>query len=131
MVELAYAIGGEDLGTQPCDGLICATPSGSTAYNLSNGGPVLVWGLEAMVITFVAPHSLHARPLVVGREADLVVENRTATWRRRCSSTASRSPTWRRGSRVSRCRLGGERSLLATLPERTFFRRYGQVFGAG
>ena len=78
MIELGYAIGGEELGTQPCDGLICATPSGSTAYNLSNGGPVLVWGLEAMVITFVAPHSLHSRPLVVGPETDLVVTNRSA-----------------------------------------------------
>ena len=62
MIELEWSIGGEALGVQPCDGIICATPSGSTAYNLSNGGPVLVWGLDAMVVTFVAPHSLHARP---------------------------------------------------------------------
>ena len=53
------------LGTVACDGVICATPTGSTAYNLSNGGPVLVWGLDAMAVTFVAPHSLHARSLVV------------------------------------------------------------------
>ena len=78
MVELEWAVGGEDLGTQPCDGVICATPSGSTAYNLSNGGPVLVWGLDAMAITFVAPHSLHARPLVVPRGRDIVICNRTA-----------------------------------------------------
>jgi len=65
MVELGYSVGGEDLGVLPCDGVICPTPLGSTAYNLSNGGPVLVWGLDAMVITFVAPHSLQVRPLVV------------------------------------------------------------------
>ncbi len=61
IIELAYSLSGEDLGTQPCDGLLCATPPGSTAYNLSNGGPVLVWGLEAAVITFVAPHTCSTR----------------------------------------------------------------------
>ena len=77
IIELGYAIGDEDLGVQRCDGLICATPQGSTAYNLSNGGPVLVWGLEAMVLTFVAPHTLHVRPLVVPRGADVTVTNRS------------------------------------------------------
>jgi len=56
MVELEWAVGGEDLGSVPCDGIICSTPSGSTAYNLSNGGPVLMWGIDAMATTFVAPH---------------------------------------------------------------------------
>ena len=128
MIELGYAIGGEDLGTQPCDGLICATPSGSTAYNLSNGGPVLVWGLEAMVITFVAPHTLHSRPLVVGPETDLVVTNRSgdvaATVLVDGHPVGELSP----GERVV-THLGSERSLLATLPERGFFQRYGDVFG--
>ena len=78
MIEVGYAIGGEELGSQPCDGLICATPAGSTAYNLSNGGPVLVWGLDAMVLTFVAPHALHIRPLVVPRGPDVVVTNLTS-----------------------------------------------------
>jgi NAD+ kinase len=77
MVELGWSLEGEDLGSVPCDGIICSTPSGSTAYNLSNGGPVLVWGLEAMAVTFIAPHSLHARPIVVGPGQRLVVENRT------------------------------------------------------
>ena len=61
MIDLGWAVGGEDLGLLPCDGVLCSTPSGSTGYNLSNGGPVLVWGLDAMAVTFVAPHSLHAR----------------------------------------------------------------------
>src|SRR6266536_3285212 len=78
MVELAYAVGGEDLGVLPCDGLICATPSGSTAYNLSNGGPVPVWGLDAMALTFVAPHSLHVRPLVVPRGPQATITNRSS-----------------------------------------------------
>ena len=125
MIELGYAIGGEDLGVQPCDGLICATPSGSTAYNLSNGGPVLVWGLDAMVVTFVAPHTLHARPLVVGRGPDVddhEPDRRTSM--RSCSSTASRSASCSRRRRAV-VRVGEQPSLLATLPEVTFFRRYG------
>ena len=77
MIELDLAVGGEELGRQPCDGIICSTPSGSTAYNLSNGGPVLMWGLEAMALTYVAAHSLHARPLVIPPGADVIVWNRT------------------------------------------------------
>ena len=77
MVELSWALGGEDMGVQPCDGMICASPAGSTAYNLSNGGPVLARGLDAMVVTFIAPHSLHARPLVVPRGIDLEIRNQT------------------------------------------------------
>jgi len=128
MIELGYAIGGENLGTQPCDGLICATPSGSTAYNLSNGGPVLVWGLDAMVTTFVAPHSLHARPLVVGRGRDLVVENRTADLSVSVLVDGHAFGDLAPGDGVS-MRLGEQRSLLGTLPERTFFRRYRDTFG--
>ena len=56
-------------GGSGCDGVVCSTPSGSTGYNFSNGGPVLVWGMDAMAITFVAPHSLNARPLVVAARA--------------------------------------------------------------
>src|SRR5260221_12676141 len=77
MVELSWSVGGESLGRQACDGIICATPAGSTAYNLSNGGPVLVWGLDALAVTFIAPHSLHARSMVVPRGLDVVVANET------------------------------------------------------
>ena len=73
MIQLEWNVGGEELGRVSCDGVIAATPSGSTAYNLSNGGPVVVRGLDAMVVTFIAPHSLHARPLVVPRGRDLEV----------------------------------------------------------
>ena len=129
MIELGYAIGGEELGVQPCDGLICATPAGSTAYNLSNGGPVLVWGLDAMVLTFVAPHALDVRPLVVPRGAggdDHEPHRRRR--RRRCSSTARRSDSSPPATQAV-VRVGSQPSLLATLPEVTFFRRYAATFG--
>jgi NAD+ kinase len=130
MVELAYAVGGEDLGVLPCDGVICATPSGSTAYNLSNGGPVLVWGLDAMVITFVAPHSLHVRPLVVPRARGLAVTNETrsggsVTVLIDGMEVGKLEP----GERVD-VRIGEATSLLATLPERTFFSRYRATFAS-
>jgi len=127
LIELEYAIGREDLGVQPCDGLICATPQGSTAYNLSNGGPVLVWGLDALVVTFVAPHTLHARPLVVGRGVDVVVENRSADVGAAVLADGHRSGNLA-PERALSIRLGEQRSLLATLPETTFFGRYRETF---
>jgi NAD+ kinase len=127
MIELAWAVGGEDLGVLPCDGLICSTPSGSTAYNLSNGGPVLVWGLEAMAVTFVAPHSLHARPLVVPRGRELEVVNRTEDVSATVLVDGHPVDELEPGSEVT-TRLGEQHSLLATLPESTFFSRYRRAF---
>jgi NAD+ kinase len=129
MIELGWAIAGEDLGVVSCDGMICSTPSGSTAYNLSNGGPVLVRGLDAMAITFIAPHSLHARPLVVPRGAELTVRNATPDMA--AAVLADGHGSGELGpERTLSIRLGEERSLLATLPETTFFGRYRETFTA-
>ena len=127
MVELEWAVGGEDLGSVPCDGIICSTPSGSTAYNLSNGGPVLMWGIDAMATTFVAPHSLHARPLVVPRGKDVVVWNRTAEVSVAVLVDGHRVGEAAPGGRVA-VRLGAARTLLATLPDATFVSRYRESF---
>lgn len=129
MVELEWSIGGQDFGRVPCDGLICSTPSGSTAYNLSNGGPVLMWGLDAMALTFVAPHDLRARPFVVPRGNDLDVWNRTASVGCAVLVDGHRLADAGPGDRVS-IRLGEQRSHLGTLPEATFVRRYRQSFGS-
>jgi len=129
MVELEWSIGSEDFGRVPCDGLICSTPSGSTAYNLSNGGPVLMWGLDAMALTFVAPHDLRARPFVVPRGHDLHVWNRTAIVDCAVLVDGHRVANAGPGARVS-IRLGEQRSLLGTLSEATFVRRYRQSFGS-
>jgi NAD+ kinase len=129
MVELELAVGGEELGRQPCDGIICSTPSGSTAYNLSNGGPVLMWGLEAIALTYVAAHSLHARPLVIPPGADVIVWNRTVGVEAGVLVDGHQVSSLGKAERAV-VRIGGERSLLATLPEATFVRRYRQSFAS-
>jgi NAD+ kinase len=127
MIELELAVGGEELGRQPCDGIICSTPSGSTAYNLSNGGPVLMWGLEAIALTYVAAHSLHARPLVIPPGADVIVWNRSTDVEAGVLVDGRRVSTLGKSERAV-IGLGEGRSLLATLPEATFVRRYRQSF---
>ena len=75
VADLAYALGGEEIGRVRCDGLVVATPAGSTGYNLANGGPVLAWGVEGFVVSFIAPHSLAARALVVAPGDVLTIHN--------------------------------------------------------
>lgn len=75
VADLAYALAGEEIGRVRCDGLVVATPQGSTGYNLANGGPVLAWGVEGYVVSFIAPHSLTARALVVAPGDPLTITN--------------------------------------------------------
>jgi NAD+ kinase len=127
MVELGTAIGPEQLGVTACDGMICCTPSGSTAYNLSNGGPVIMRGLDAMAITFVAPHSLHARPLVVPPGLGLTARNETAGVAVTVLVDGQRVGELGPGDSLA-IEVGSEKARLALLPEVTFFSRYRETF---
>jgi NAD+ kinase len=75
--QLSYASHGEEIGKVRCDGLVLATPAGSTGYNLANGGPVMAWGVEGFAVSFISPHSLTARSLVVSPSDLLSVHNRS------------------------------------------------------
>jgi NAD+ kinase len=75
VAELSYRLGGEEVGHVRCDGLVAATPAGSTGYNLANGGPVMAWGVEGFAVSFIAPHTLTARALVVAPADPLRVVN--------------------------------------------------------
>ena len=75
VADLAYAVRGEDIARARCDGLVVSTPVGSTGYNLANGGPVLAWGVEGYVVSYIAPHTLTARTLVAATTDVLVVTN--------------------------------------------------------
>jgi NAD+ kinase len=76
VAQLAYGVDGEEVGSVRCDGLAVCTAAGSTGYNLANGGPVLAWGVEGFGVSFIAPHSLTARALVVAPSDALSVSNR-------------------------------------------------------
>jgi NAD+ kinase len=127
MVEISWAVGGNELGRLACDGVICCSPAGSTAYNLSAGGPVLVWGLDALAVTFVAPHSLQARPLVVPAGQDVVVRNLTPDVPLAVTLDGHVFEELGAGGEI-RVRTDERRARLATLPERTFFRRFRGTF---
>ncbi|MDX6653661.1 MAG: kinase [Solirubrobacterales bacterium] len=75
VAELSYRIAADEVGHVRCDGLVAATPVGSTGYNLANQGPILAWGVKGYVVSYIAPHSLTARALVVAPADVLTVGN--------------------------------------------------------
>lgn len=117
----------DEMGTLACDGIVLATPAGSTAYNLSNGGPVLAWGVEGTVVSFVAPHTLAARPLVVAPSDVVEVEHmgRGAALK----VFADGVQVGRLGSgECMRVRRGGHRATLAFVDDTSFYARYRDSF---
>lgn len=74
ILELRVKLGDDLIAEFPADGVVVATATGSTAYNLSAGGPVLMPGVPAMVMTPICPHTLATRPLVLSAEARLTIE---------------------------------------------------------
>jgi NAD+ kinase len=77
VADLAFDVGDDEVGRVRCDGLVISTPAGSTGYNLANGGPVMAWGVEGLAVSFIAPHSLTARALVVAPKDAIGVRNRS------------------------------------------------------
>jgi NAD+ kinase len=74
MVEVAIGVDGRGVSTFACDGVVMATPTGSTAYAFSGGGPVVWPDVEALLVVPIAAHALFARPMVVGPSSVLAVE---------------------------------------------------------
>ena len=74
MIEVVVEIDGRPLSRWGCDGVVCATPTGSTAYNFSAGGPIVWPGVDALLIVPLSAHALFARPMVVAPDSVLAVE---------------------------------------------------------
>jgi NAD+ kinase len=128
VAELAYSVEGEELGEVRCDGLVVSTPAGSTGYNLANGGPVLAWGVEGYIVSFIAPHTLTARSLVVAPDDRLEVTNRSGTDEVDVitdgRAVGSLPP---QGS--MQIRFAHRQALLAQTPGATFYHRLRDKFG--
>ncbi len=127
VATIAYGVAGQEVGSVRCDGLVVATPAGSTGYNLANGGPVLAWGVEGYVVSFIAPHSLTARALVVAPDDELQVFNRghdpvdIAVDGRPVGELAPGD--------VFTSRFVREAADLAQVPGSSFYRRISEKFG--
>jgi NAD+ kinase len=128
VAELAYSVEGEQLGEVRCDGLVVSTPAGSTGYNLANGGPVLAWGVEGFVVSFIAPHTLTARALVVAPDDTLEVTNRSRV-EEVDLSTDARAVCTLAPEETMRIQFKQGQSLLAQTPGATFYHRLRDKFG--
>ena len=100
MISIRASINGEYLTTYQADGLVVSTPTGSTAYSLSNGGPIIVPGTGVLVMTAVAPHSLNIRPIVIpdNAEVTLDVESRSHSF---LVAIDGRSEKFAEGTRIT------------------------------
>jgi NAD+ kinase len=127
VAELAYELNGEEAGSVRCDGLVVATPAGSTGYNLANGGPVMAWGVEGFVVSFIAPHSMSARALVVAPDDRMTIYNRS---HEPLDVAVDGRPAGEipAGGRID-ARFVNDVGTIAQLPGSSFYRRLREKFG--
>jgi NAD+ kinase len=128
VAHVYYSVDGEELGRVRCDGLVAATPVGSTGYNLANGGPLLAWGVEGFVVSFVAPHSLTARPLVVSPGSTLAVENQSDSEELEITTDGRPVGVLAPGESIE-VRFVPDAMALAQLPGFSFYHRLREKFG--
>jgi NAD+ kinase len=127
MSLLEWEVNGIPMGERGCDGIVVATPAGSTGYNLSAGGPVMGWGVDAMCVTFVAPHAVDARPLVLSHGHRIRIRSRSAGFASRLVVDGHVVGSLGEGEAVD-LGMGSATALLATLPDRPFLARYRSTF---
>jgi NAD+ kinase len=128
VAELSYKIAGEEVGHVRCDGLVAATPVGSTGYNLANQGPILAWGVKGYVVSYVAPHSLTARALVVAPSDVLHVGNASGREPVDVAIDGEHAGTLESGSALEVC-FADNVARLAQLPGTSFYQRIREKFG--
>ncbi len=121
VIDLAVSVGGAALGKYRSDGLIVATPTGSTAYNLAAGGPAMQPEMDAIIINPICPFTLSIRPLVVPGDASIEIEveksRRTGTM---LTIDGQETFLLQAGDRI-RCERATRDALIHTLPDVHFY----------
>jgi NAD+ kinase len=120
MISLRVLVGSEEVGTYSADGIILATPTGSTAYSLSAGGPIVAPAVECILATPVSPHTLAIRPLVLPAEEQVTVEVLSPSESLVLTIDGQESAALAAGDRLVISR-DPRRVILLRLPGQTFF----------
>jgi NAD+ kinase len=120
MIDLSILVDGEHLTDVAGDGLIIATPTGSTAHNTSAGGPIVEAELAAFCVTPICPHSLTHRPIVVRPESEIVLEAGGLQRESVCVVDGQEQVRLARGDRVHIRRAGAKFLLVQNSQHRPF-----------
>jgi NAD+ kinase len=123
MIRLDVAVDGERVGHYSADGLIVATPTGSTAYSLSAGGPIVSPGVEGLLLTPICAHTLAVRPLVVRATATITIQAAARWDELMLVSVDGQKLTELHEEEQVVVRRAEERVHLAYLPESSYFSR--------
>ncbi len=125
VLQLEYEVAGVTVGTMACDGLIVAAPAGSTAYNLSCGGPLVEWDADVLLLNFIAPHSLAFRPVILHPSHVIIARNVSASQEAEVVVDGESVARLRRGDAVS-LTAGTARARLLMTTEGSFYQNVEQ-----
>jgi NAD+ kinase len=130
MLRLRVSADGEVIGAYAADGIICATPTGSTAYSLSSGGPIMVPTVESIVLTAISPHTLAIRPLVLPPTATVSLEADNEPDELLITLDGQVGTTLAKGGRLD-VRRADHPVMIVRFPGSSFFGRLRRKLGWG
>ncbi|MEO7823111.1 MAG: NAD(+)/NADH kinase [Gemmatimonadaceae bacterium] len=130
VVRLNISVDGESIGTYAADGIVISTPTGSTAYSLSAGGPVVVPTVESIIITPVSPHTLAIRSLVIPADGEVTVEANESPTELLVTVDGQVGTSFVKGEQL-RVRRADNPVRIVRFPGATFFERMRVKLGWG
>jgi NAD+ kinase len=130
MVSLDVEANGETVASYAADGIVIATPTGSTAYNLSSGGPIVYPTVESILLTAISPHTLSIRPLVLPPSAEVTVRADGGPEQLLVTVDGQVGTTFASGETLTVCRSDHPVQIVR-FPGTTFFTRMRRKLGWG